>query len=87
MNNLYAACISCNRKKQADSTRSARSAHGRSRAPRSAEAKKEQRVGNALIGGTVGLAVGVAARVFLGPFGWAIGTVVGALLGASKRVE
>src|SRR2546423_8127834 len=39
LNNLYPACISCNRYKAAQSSRSARSLNGRKRAPFSRERK------------------------------------------------
>ena len=51
LNNLYAACISCNRRKRAVSTRGARGYHGRKRAPLALEAKRRIRRDNALAGG------------------------------------
>jgi HNH endonuclease len=54
--NLFAACIRCNRSKGSDSTRAARSQHGRSAAPLSKAKKAELREENALVGAlTAGL--------------------------------
>ena len=59
LNNLYAACISCNRSKGTSSTRSARSRNGVSRAPYS-KAKKERITRNNTVGGTLaGAAIGL----------------------------
>lgn len=76
-NNLYAACIPCNRGKQTRSTRSCRGANGRTRAPRSrtarAQAKRENAVGGACCGALLG-------AVF-GPLSAIGGAVLGAHLG------
>lgn len=74
LNNLYAACIDCNRDKSATSTRTVRGWYGRRRAPVSREKRKEARIQNALAGGIIGGAVAGLA----GP-GW---TVIGAAIGA-----
>lgn len=79
LNNLYAACISCNRSKQHGSTRAARAAHGRNAAPLSAPAKARRRLRNAA---KYGAAAGFGA-LLLGaavPVGLAIAGV-GAFLG------
>lgn len=54
-NNLYAACMSCNRSKQAGSSRSARRRNGVRRAPLSKKRKDEIRSRNAVVGGGMGL--------------------------------
>ena len=65
MNNLYAACIDCNRSKQARSTRNCRVQNGRSRAPLNRAARAAARTENALAGAGLGLLVGAA----FGPVG------------------
>jgi len=72
--NLYAACISCNRKKQHFTTRTARRWHGRSRAPLSVTRRRRARLENALAGASLGLLCGL-------PFG-GIGVLAGPILGA-----
>ena len=73
-NNLFAACISCNRSKRAGSSRTARSRSGQSRAPYSRSKVNAKRgnnqLGGAITGGIIGSRFGPG------------GTVVGALLGA-----
>src|SRR6185295_775084 len=51
LNNLYAACISCNRSKGAVTTRAARAREGRTHAPLSREKRKMARRENAFLGG------------------------------------
>ena len=66
LNNLYAACVSCNRSKGNSATRSARANNGFKAAPLSRKAKAK----NAALAGTGGA---IAARVLLaplGPLGW-----------------
>lgn len=77
LNNLYAACISCNRSKNNSSTRSARSAYGNRKAPLSHTARKKAKVGNAVIGGVLGA---ISGSIF-GPGGAIIGGAIGAKLG------
>lgn len=73
-NNLYAACIVCNRQKRVLSTRAARARNGFARAPYS----KKQRTKNAIIGATIGsIAIGV-----LFPQYRLLSLVVGAAVGA-----
>jgi 5-methylcytosine-specific restriction endonuclease McrA len=64
LNNLYAACISCNRAKGVQSTQSARAPHGRTSAPpaamvRRATKKKKKLIGN-IVWGTVAVVCAVA---------------------------
>jgi hypothetical protein len=79
LNNLYAACISCNRSKGALLTRAAREVHGRKRAPLALKAKQRIRRDNAL----TGVLIAGAGAVLLGvvpPVGL-IMTAAGALIG------
>lgn len=77
-NNLYAACVTCNRSKGTKTTRSARAQSGKTRAPLSKGRRKDVKARNALAAGIVGAAVG---SVLLGPVGILIGSGVGASLG------
>lgn len=79
LNNLYPACISCNRSKGASSTVSARAKHGKTRAPLSADKRKKTRAGNTFAGGALGAMVGSVG----GPVGAFIGACLGASLGHS----
>ena len=81
LNNLYPACISCNRAKGASSTRGSRRKNGFRCAPFSRE-KKEQ---NAWIGGVGGALGGRILLASLGPLGIALGAVIGAAIG--KMIE
>jgi hypothetical protein len=67
LSNRYAAHISCNRSKQAGSTRSARSLYGYTRAPDSLKKRQDVRAQKTLIG--VGLAGGFALLFLASPAG------------------
>jgi 5-methylcytosine-specific restriction endonuclease McrA len=82
-NNLFAACVSCNTSKRDGSTKSARSKHGKSRAPYSPRRKAEVRGENVLAGAAAGAASGALVG---GPPGAVIGGLLGALCGGSRRV-
>lgn len=74
LNNLYAACISCNLDKGTCHTKTARSKNGVSRAPYS-KAKKtsirnDNTAGGVLLGGSIGLFLG-------GPLGSMLGGFIG----------
>jgi 5-methylcytosine-specific restriction endonuclease McrA len=77
LNNLYAAHISCNRSKAAQSSRKARAQYGRKRAPYCREKKANIRKSNTITGGIIGGVIGSIA----GPVGTAIGAAIGAKLG------
>ncbi len=79
LNNLYAACIPCNRKKGTLSTRSTRAWHGRTKAPLSRVRRKEQREFQTLAGAVGGAVVGMR----FGPVGALLGAVIGGLVGDS----
>ena len=95
-NNLFPACIPCNRGKQAATTRSVRGGNGLSRAPRSSREKALVRrantinwgVGGSLVGGLIGGLVGAAVgRPSAGvALGICLGTGVGAGLGSTEPV-
>jgi len=84
LNNLFPAHTSCNRSKQALSSRSARSANGRSRAPLSAEAARRAKIGSALSGAFAG---GMLGARLGGPAGFWIGAIAGALVGIEANPE
>lgn len=83
LSNLYAACISCNRKKGVNSTKSARAKHGRTAAPLSAAKKRDKRASNAATGSLIGGLVGMLG----GPVGVIVGAGIGAAIGHDKNVE
>ncbi len=84
LNNLYAACIPCNREKRDGSTRTARAHNGRTRAPLSRERRGAAKTRNALAGGAAGAILGGR---FFGPAGALIGGLIGAAVGKSAKVE
>ena len=82
-NNLFAACISCNRSKRHSSSRAARRQHGFQCAPYSARKRKR----NAAIGASVG-----SLALFLVPPQFrvaaaVVGAVTGALVGYKKKAK
>lgn len=77
LNNLYPACISCNRFKAAQSSRAVRSSYGRRRAPFSRIRKEQIRKSNA---STCGVVCGLLGSL-VGPWGTAIGAAVGVEIG------
>lgn len=79
LNNLYPACISCNRSKAVQSSRTARSQYGRKRAPYCREKKEQIRTSNTVIGGVIGGLIGSVAS----PLGSAVGAAIGAKIGRS----
>lgn len=83
LNNLYAACIKCNREKGKRTTKSVRAKNGHSAAPLSAIKKQQARTGNAVAGGTLGGLLGLIG----GPAGALAGASLGALFGHSIEVE
>lgn len=83
-NNLFPACISCNRSKQHGSSRAVRAANGVRGVPMSEAQIADARADNALGGGLIGLGLG-----FLfggGPLIVGL-SVVGALVGAATDPE
>lgn len=78
LNNLYAACIPCNRKKGNSSNANARKPHKLGSAPMSKSAMDSKRKKEIL----TGLAVGAGFGSAFGPFGILAGAGVGALFGS-----
>jgi len=79
LNNLFAACITCNRSKRACSTRVCRSQYGRRRAPYRKETKQQIIRDNTITGSVIGGAVGLVG----GPWGSALGAYIGGRIGRS----
>lgn len=80
-NNLFAACIVCNREKATFSARTARSWSGRKAAPHSKQRKAEVRRSNTLKGGLAGALLG---SLVAGPAGLVLGALGGAAAGNAK---
>lgn len=76
-NNLYPACVSCNRSKGTVSSRAVQTWSGRTRAPLSREKRKGEKRKNAVAGGIIGGLIGSIA----GPLGAVAGAAIGAKLG------
>jgi uncharacterized protein YcfJ len=83
LNNLYAACIGCNRDKGTVTARTARGWNGRTRAPLSRSRRAEVKKENAVIGSVVGGLLGA----FAGPWGTAAGAAAGAYVGSQVKSE
>lgn len=81
LNNLYAACISCNRSKGNGTTKAARAVNGRTKAPLSKQRKNTAQTENAVLGGLAGLVAG--ALVGLSTGGIALACVAGGTIGGS----
>jgi|HubBroStandDraft_4_1064222.scaffolds.fasta_scaffold770615_1 hypothetical protein len=83
-NNLYAACIPCNREKSHRwSTRTVRAWNDRKRAPLSRIKRREAKQQQALAGAVL---CGIAGSVF-GPLGAIIGAAVGAAIGDKQNPD
>jgi len=83
LNNLYPACIPCNRSKGSSTTLSARAKNGKSRAPLSVNKRKKAKAASTLIGGAAGAAIGSVA----GPVGTLFGALLGAHIGNKKNPD
>jgi uncharacterized protein YcfJ len=81
MNNLYAACISCNIEKGTKDKRTIRNKNGVKKAPLSKKKKTEIKNNNTAGGALIGTAVGAAVG---GPVGAFLGGTLGALIGNSS---
>jgi len=84
LNNLYAACISCNRSKGKTSTKTVRIRNGRTSAPLSVPKRKEAKASNAFVGGATGALIG--GRI-AGLPGAAVGALVGAVFGHNRNPD
>jgi uncharacterized protein YcfJ len=78
LNNLYAACIQCNRDKGTVAARTARRWNGRQRAPLSRSRRGAVKRENTVIAGVIGGVLGALA----GPWGAAAGAAAGAYVGS-----
>ena len=83
-NNLRAACIACNRSKQAVSSRTVRTANGLNRSPMSPTERERAKSRNALKAGAAGAAIGAAIG---GPPGAVIGGIIGGIVGDAEDPE
>ena len=83
LNNLFPACIPCNRSKRDSSTKTARGKHGYRAAP----LPKEKKTNNAWLGGLGGAVVGRVLLAPLGPLGIAAGAVIGAVIGSDYEPD
>lgn len=79
-NNLFAACVACNLDKSTTSSRTARKAYGKTRAPLSRDRFESARGENLFGGGVTGAGLGA---LIAGPPGAVIGGLVGLLVGDS----
>jgi len=84
LNNLYPACISCNRSKGTKSNRIVRSQNGVQRAPLSRERREKAKLENAL---GVGALCAIVGGFLGGPIGVAIGSAIGAKAGYDKNPD
>ncbi|HRH02375.1 MAG TPA: HNH endonuclease [Bacteroidia bacterium] len=80
MNNLFAACITCNLEKGTLHTKTARARNGNIRAPFSKEEKESIREDNTIGGAVIGGAIGL----MFGPVGALIGSLIGGGIGNSS---
>lgn len=83
-NNLYPACVGCNRDKSNGSTTTARSSNGKVRAPLCPEKRKQAKTENSLLGAACG---GVVGFVLAGPVGAAIAALAAGHLAASENPD
>lgn len=83
LNNLYAACISCNRSKQNKNNRSQRKINGVTRSPISRHQRAVQNRKNILLGASAGALLGMR----FGPPGMLFGAILGAAFGKDVTVE
>ncbi len=84
LNNLYPACIRCNRSKGATSTRSARAKCGKVCAPLSPQKRKATKFENAITHAAGGALVGTFVA---GPFGTVVGAAIGGHIGHKKNPD
>ena len=83
LNNLYPACISCNRSKGKNTNWTARAKHGVKIAPLSPKRRKRAKKQNALAGGLAGVGIGS----ILGLAGAAAGGIIGAIFEYDKNPD
>jgi 5-methylcytosine-specific restriction endonuclease McrA len=84
LNNLFAACVSCNCDKSNRTTRTARGWNGKTGAPLNGEKRKQAKFANGFGGAIAG---GLAGAAIAGPFGAIVGVVTGACVGSSHNPD
>ena len=84
LNNLFPACIMCNRSKGTGTSRAARIQYGRKRAPLSRDKKASIQSDNALVGVGLGTIVG---SLLGGVPGALVGAVLGGIIGHDLNPE
>jgi len=84
LNNLFAAHIGCNEAKRIGTTRRARAANGRTRAPYSVSKRQQKRRENAVRGGIV---AGMAGGAMLGAPGIILGGLLGVIDGFDQNPD
>lgn len=83
LNNLYPACIKCNKQKSNGTNYSVRSKRGVKKAPLSHKQRRKKAISNTAKGAIAGAVVG---RIF-GPGGALLGGAIGALIGNDEQVD
>ena len=84
LNNLFAACVSCNCDKSNMTTRTARGWNGKTCAPLNREKRKQAKFENGFAGA---IAAGLAGGAIAGPIGVIVGVVTGACIGSSQNPD
>jgi 5-methylcytosine-specific restriction endonuclease McrA len=83
LNNLYAACISCNRSKGSNSTSKARAKNGYKKAP----LPREKKVDNAITGGAIGSLAFLLVPPQFKLLAMVVGTLTGAKIGYDSQPD
>lgn len=84
LNNLYPACIPCNRAKGDNSTRSARAKNGKKRAPLSLRHRRKAKLVNGLKGSVLGGIMGIVISIDVSGTLAIIGLSIGYILNPDK---
>jgi len=84
LSNLYPACISCNRKKLAKSTRTARRTYNKTRAPLSIVQRERVKRANAIEGIAIG---GLLGKILFGKSGAVLGALIGGNMGYQRNPD
>ena len=85
LNNLYPACISCNRAKGDSSTRSARAKYGKKRAPLSVKQRRRAKMRHGTKGAFLGSIMSLLMSVDLSGSLVVVGFVIGYVQNPDKR--
>jgi hypothetical protein len=83
LQNLFAACISCNRSKGKGTTKAARAANGKTKAPLHVAKRRQEKMKNAAAGAVVGAGVGAV----FGPLGALVFGALGAKIGHDQNPD